>query len=170
MIVFINGSFGVGKTTIANLLLEKISDSLLFDPEDVGSMLQRIIQPIAWSGDFQDYPMWRSLVVETAKGLLQNYNRTLVMPMTIWRDDYFNEVMSGLNSLDSDVHHFCLIAPGETIRRRLRERGNQDENDWVFKQIDHCVSAFKAEQFEKKIDSADKTPEEITQIILDSLV
>ena len=32
MIIWINGSFGVGKTTIAEKLKEKIRNSILYDP------------------------------------------------------------------------------------------------------------------------------------------
>ncbi len=41
MIIFINGAFGVGKTTIAENLVSRIPNSLLFDPEEaiVGELM-----------------------------------------------------------------------------------------------------------------------------------
>lgn len=167
MIVFVNGSFGVGKTTIAEMLVERIPNSLLFDPEEVGFMLRKIITPIDWPGDFQNYPMWRTLVVETAKGLKENYNRNLIMPMTIWRSDYFIEVMSGLALIEPELHHFCLIAPDHVVRQRIGERGDQPEGDWIYQQVENCVSAFGHNRFETKIDASSKSPEEIAQIILE---
>ncbi|MDQ6661003.1 MAG: AAA family ATPase, partial [Chloroflexota bacterium] len=71
MIIFINGAFGVGKTTLAEMLVQRISNSLLFDPEIVGFFLRAIVSPIETFDDFQDLPMWRPLVVTTAQMLLQ---------------------------------------------------------------------------------------------------
>ena len=167
MIVFINGSFGVGKTTAAELLVSKLPNSLLFDAEEVGSMLQKVLRPIDWSGDFQDYPMWRGLTVDVAGQLRERYGRDLVMPMTIWRTDYFEEVMSGLRIVDADVRHFCLTAPREVIRSRVLKRGEQKEGDWVFAQIERCVESFQNERFEEKIDSLVMSSEEIVNHILE---
>lgn len=44
MIIMINGAFGVGKTTVATILLERIPNSMLIDPEEVGYMLRNIIK------------------------------------------------------------------------------------------------------------------------------
>lgn len=43
MIIFINGALGVGKTTVAELLVSRLSNSLLYDPEEVGGA--RLILP-----------------------------------------------------------------------------------------------------------------------------
>ncbi len=169
MIVFINGSFGVGKTTTAELLATALPNSLLFDAEEVGTMLQKILSPIDWTGDFQDYSMWRNLTIEVAGKLQQNYGRSLIMPMTIWRTDYFEEVISGLKRLDPIFHHFCLIAPKEIICKRVHQRGEQKEGDWVFEQIDKCVPVFADEMFEEKIDSTSQSPEQIVRHIISKI-
>lgn len=44
MIIMINGSFGSGKTTAANLLLRMLPDSMIFDPEEIGYMLRKIVR------------------------------------------------------------------------------------------------------------------------------
>lgn len=36
MIIMINGAFGVGKTTIANMLQNEIKNSMIYDPEEIG--------------------------------------------------------------------------------------------------------------------------------------
>jgi hypothetical protein len=165
MIIFINGSFGVGKTVIAQRLETLVPNALLYDPEEVGMMLRNILQPIDWTGDFQDYPMWRTLVVDVGKMIRQAYGRTLIMPMTIWKTKYFEEVLSGIKSLDTDVRHFCLTASVQVIRKRLLERG-ENEDAWVFDQIENCVSSFQSPLFEEHVDTTNKTPEQITSHIL----
>ncbi len=43
MIIWLNGSFGVGKTTIAYKLKEKINNSIIYDPEEIGTFLDNIL-------------------------------------------------------------------------------------------------------------------------------
>ncbi|MDG3135252.1 adenylyl-sulfate kinase [Streptococcus suis] len=40
MIIWLNGPFGVGKTTLANILHKRIENSYLYDPELLGDFLQ----------------------------------------------------------------------------------------------------------------------------------
>ena len=166
MIVFINGSFGVGKTTVAEKLVQELPNSLLYDAEEVGMMLRNILRPIDWSGDFQNYPMWRTLTIDVARGLKETYGRTLIMPMTIRREDYFSEVMSGLANIEPVIHHFCLTAPADVIRNRVYQRGEQQSGDWIFEQIEKCVSSFSSDLFEEKIDSSKMSPDQITSHIV----
>lgn len=165
MIIFINGSFGVGKTSVAKQLVDVLPNALIYDPEEVGLMLRNILKPVDWSGDFQDYPLWRTLLIDVAKLLKDQYKRTLIMPMTIWRSDYFKEVMSGLTDVDADIHHFCLTASTDIIRLRLIERGEQKPGDWVFDQISDCVTSFQLPLFEKRIDTSNRSPEWVVQHI-----
>ncbi len=44
MIIWLNGAYGSGKTTIAELLHECISPSWIYDPEEIGDFLEKICQ------------------------------------------------------------------------------------------------------------------------------
>jgi len=46
MILFINGPFGVGKTSATRVLVEETPDAMLYDPEVIGSILRRVLGPI----------------------------------------------------------------------------------------------------------------------------
>jgi hypothetical protein len=81
MMIWINGAFGAGKTTLAEELHRRLPDALLFDPEYVGYLL-RMWLPVPDSGDFQDIPLWRRLTAEFATGMTADYGRTLIIPMT----------------------------------------------------------------------------------------
>ncbi|GAA1918946.1 hypothetical protein GCM10009837_50220 [Streptomyces durmitorensis] len=78
MIVWVNGSFGVGKTTTSERLVELIPASRLFDTEEVGYMLHHVLGPLQEEADFQHWTPWRRLVVETARELLAYTGDTLV--------------------------------------------------------------------------------------------
>ena len=119
-VVWINGAFGAGKTTTARELIDLIPNSTLFDPEVVGAALPHLLPPkrLAEVGDYQDLPIWRRLVIDTAAALLAELGGTLVVPMTLLRQDYRDEIFGGLAARRISVHH-VLLAPAETI---LRER------------------------------------------------
>lgn len=120
MIVWINGAFGAGKTTTARELIELIPNSTLFDPEVIGGTLTHLLpaKRLAEVGDFQDLPIWRRLVVDTAAAMLAELGGVLVVPMTLLRQEYRDEIFGGLAARRISVRH-VLLAPAETI---LRER------------------------------------------------
>ncbi len=64
-IVWINGSFGVGKSSTAAALVDGRQDALLFDPELLGALLRQLLPPELQREDFQDIPLWRRLTVST---------------------------------------------------------------------------------------------------------
>ncbi|MFI9345338.1 NUDIX domain-containing protein [Streptomyces sp. NPDC052773] len=119
-VVWINGTFGAGKTTTARELIELIPNSTLFDPEVIGGALAHLLpaKHLAEVGDFQDLPIWRRLVIDTAAAMLAELGGTLVVPMTLLRQDYRDEIFGGLAARRITVSH-VLLAPAETI---LRER------------------------------------------------
>ncbi|MFJ5533703.1 NUDIX domain-containing protein [Streptomyces sp. NPDC093261] len=120
MIVWINGAFGAGKTTAAREVIELIPNSTLFDPEVIGGALTHLLPPkrLAEVGDFQDLPIWRRLVIDTAAAILAELGGVLVVPMTLLRQEYRDEIFGGLAARRISVCH-VLLAPAETI---LRER------------------------------------------------
>ncbi|GAA3838074.1 NUDIX hydrolase [Streptomyces chiangmaiensis] len=120
MIVWINGAFGAGKTTTARELIELIPNSTLFDPEVVGGALTHLLPPkrLAEVGDFQDLPIWRRLVIDTAAAMVAELGGVLVVPLTLLRQGYRDEIFGGLAARRIPVRH-VLLAPAETI---LRER------------------------------------------------
>lgn len=165
----INGAFGSGKTTIAKSLVQKVPNSMIFDPEEVGFFLRNVLTPIdPQEEDFQHYPMWRTLVIETARLIREQYQKTLVVPMTIWRKPYFEEVTYGFKRIDPAFYHFCLIVPNAIIRERLLARG-EEPGSWAERQAEQCVAAFESPAFDSKVDAFTNTPEGILETILRQL-
>ena len=97
MIVWLNGPFGVGKTSVARELAGRLPDARIFDPETVGYMLRQVlIEPVA---DFQDLPPWRSLVVQTASRVLAYAGGSLIAPQTVLVEPYAQRSSKGCTSL-----------------------------------------------------------------------
>ncbi|MET9100839.1 NUDIX hydrolase [Streptomyces antibioticus] len=123
-VVWINGAFGAGKTTTARELIDLLPNSTLFDPEVIGAALPHLLpaKHLAEVGDLQDLPIWRRLVIDTAAALLNEVGGTLVVPMTLLRQEYRDEIFGGLAARRIPVRH-VLLAPAETIlRERIADR------------------------------------------------
>src|SRR5712692_9841016 len=73
VLIWLNGPFGIGKSSAAEALVERLPDSLLFDPELLGSMLRRILSRIDSAEDYQDLPPWRSLLPVIVEALRTSY-------------------------------------------------------------------------------------------------
>ncbi|MES4891844.1 NUDIX domain-containing protein [Streptomyces sp. NPDC096012] len=180
-VVWINGAFGAGKTTTARELIELIPNSTLFDPEVVGAALTHLLpaKRLAEVGDLQDLPVWRRLVVDTAAGLLAELGGTLVVPMTLLRQDYRDEIFGGLAARRIPVHHL-LLAPAETI---LRERsaarevpaelpdGETRTRRWSYGHIEPYRAALASwlTADAHLVDTSDLTPRETAVHIAESV-
>jgi hypothetical protein len=118
MIVWLNGTFGAGKTTTGKELAELLPDSRLFDAEQVGSMLGHVsgLPPVR---DFQDWAPWRPLVVETAARLLDYVGGTLITVQTVLVREYWTEISAGLAERGIPVRHFVLHADRDTLTARI---------------------------------------------------
>lgn len=119
MIVWLNGTHGAGKTTTSALLQELIPDSRVFDAEKVGETLMDITPGLPTTDNFQHWPPWRPLVVETAHRVLDYTGGTLVMPMTVLVEQYWREISTGLAQHAIPVRHFVLHADLDTLRGRI---------------------------------------------------
>ncbi|WP_037676083.1 NUDIX hydrolase [Streptomyces griseus] len=151
-VVWINGAFGAGKTTTARELIELIPNSTLFDPEVIGGALPYLLPPkrLAEVGDYQDLPIWRRLVIDTAAAMLAELGGTLVVPMTLLRQDYRDEIFGGLAARRIPVRHI-LLTPAETIlRERIRGRevppdlpdGDMRIRQWSYDHIEPYKAAL----------------------------
>src|SRR5437588_2465948 len=97
MILWINGAFGVGKTTVGRRLLDHWADAVVFDPELVG-FLVRLTVPRDADVDFQTLPLWRESVLEFALSLDRHYRGPIIVPMCVWARDHHDELLGGLSA------------------------------------------------------------------------
>jgi hypothetical protein len=119
VIVWLNGTHGAGKTTTSALVQRLLPDSRVFDAEKVGETLMDITPGLPDTDNFQHWPPWRALVVETAARVLDYVGGTLIMPMTVLVEQYWREISTGLTDHGIEVRHFVLHADQETLRGRI---------------------------------------------------
>ena len=119
MIIWLNGAHGVGKTTAAVLAQQRIPGSRVLDAEKVGETLMDIRPGLPETDDFQHWPPWRPLVVETARRVLEYAGGTLIMPMTVLVEAYWREIHDGLAAYGVPVRHVLLHADRDVLQRRI---------------------------------------------------
>ena len=107
MIIWINGSFGIGKTSTAELLKNELDKSIIYDPEEIGGFLSNMFNHE--KDDFQDYELWRILNSDILKYMCSVYE-IVIVPMTITNKNYYDEIVKGLKISGVEIKHFILDA------------------------------------------------------------
>ncbi|WP_460063176.1 AAA family ATPase [Streptomyces sp. YKOK-I1] len=147
MIIWVNGAFGSGKTTLVDELRPRWPEALVYDPEMVGFVLRKIVE--VPTGDFQDLPLWRRQVAGLAVGLVEEYGRPLLIPMTLVDPGYVSEIFGALRNAGIEVHHFFLRVSRQELERRIEGRSlapddpERDERirSWAKHRITPCIAA-----------------------------
>lgn len=166
MIIWINGSFGVGKTTTSNELHKKLKYSFIYDPEMAGEFIwNNLPECISRKGDFQDILIWRNFNYEMLKYMHEIYHGTIIVPMTLVNKEYYDEIIGRLINEGISVQHYILTAEKSTILNRLAKR-DEVYNSWAVQQIDRCLTSFEKDIDGIKINTDDLSTEEIVNIIL----
>lgn len=143
MIVWLNGTHGAGKTTTSALLQPLLANSRVFDAEKVGETLMDVKPGLPATDNFQHWPPWRELVVETAYRILDYTGGTLVMPMTVLVERYWREISTGLARHAVPVRHFVLHADQDTLRRRIEGDTLLGPSPFRFKYLEPYAEAAR---------------------------
>jgi hypothetical protein len=167
VIVWINGAFGCGKTTTANLVAERMDGARVFDPEYVGYMLMRFVE--SPTGDFQDLGLWRHLVIETMTGLAQQFPHPWVAPMSLINSAYRAEILGGIRGAGVDVREFVLTVPEHQLRARIdADEIEAKARQWRHDHVGRALAAFASLTDADFID-ASPAPERVAEAVLAQL-
>ncbi|MEM9606502.1 MAG: AAA family ATPase [Actinomycetota bacterium] len=173
VIVWINGAFGAGKTTVATAVSLRLPGSMPYDPEMVGYFLGHVV-PESETGDFQDLPIWRTMVSDLAIALHRHYGGPLVVPMTVVEPAYLAEIVVPIREAGVDVHLFTLDVPATTLRERITAQvmsPDDPEDDerirrWRLDQVDRCVAALSEHDLGTPVSNAGRPPEDVAAEIV----
>ena len=88
-------------------------------------------------------------VANLAVGLVEEYRRPVLVPMTLVNPGYFGEIFSTLKDAGIDVHHFFLKVSREVSEKRIDGRihgpGDPEREDrvrrWCKDRIEPCMAA-----------------------------
>lgn len=163
MIVWINGAYGSGKSTCTYELNKRLPNSFVYDPENIGYFIRKNIPLDLHEPNFQNHTQWRIFNYEMLKYLSSAYQGTILVPMTLIKRQYYDEIIGRLIMDGIQVNHFILYAEKETIERRLKKRF--ERGTWAKSQIKQCIYAFNHIITEEKITTDDKGIDQLVEEI-----
>lgn len=167
MIIWLNGAFGSGKTTTAYELHQRLENSWVYDPENVGYFLRKNIPKAYHTPDFQDMPLWRDFNYRLLKDLHETYPGTVIVPMTLVNPAYFQEIVQRLTDEGVPIVHIILYASRETILKRLNKRslGRLNREAFAVEAIDRCLAFFDRPAPGVRIETDCMTAEQVVETV-----
>ena len=167
MILWLNGSFGAGKTTVAHELQKRLDRAYVYDPENIGYFLRKNAPEECRTPDFQDVPLWRDFNYETLKWIAGTYPGVIIAPMTLNRGQYFDEIIGRLQKDGVPVCHVILWASRETLLRRLKKRslGRLSREEFAVQAIEKSLDFFASRPEEEKIATDDLTVDQVVEAV-----
>lgn len=170
MIVWLNGTHGVGKTTTAALVQQLVPDSRVLDAEKVGETLMDISPGLPATDNFQHWDPWRLLVVDTARRVLDYTGGTLVMPMTVLVEAYWREISAGLAEHGIPVRHLVLHADPDTLRARIAGE-HAVPSPFRLQYVDAYAEAARTwlHAEAEVVDTTHLTPAQVARQVVDTL-
>ncbi|MFI7291749.1 AAA family ATPase [Streptomyces anulatus] len=168
MVIWLNGTFGAGKTTTAKEVTSLLPDSRLFDTEKVGEMLWHVLG--VPEKDFQDFPPWRGLVVETARQVLDHVGGTLVVTQTVLVESYWREIHEGPTRAGIPVHHVLLHTDRDTLVERIETDSEPESAGARQWRLDHLPDYERAlpwlRREAREIDTTGVMPSRVAEVVL----
>ena len=159
MIIWLNGTFGVGKTATALELAQTIPNARLFDAETVGYLLMATLQDHEFS-DFQDLPPWRTLVPVVTSEIARFTGQHLLATQSVLNETYWKELRQGFSQHALDVFHVVLHADPETLARRIGEivMTPDGKTAYVVSQTECGIGDYRCTYTVTPINTATSTP------------
>jgi len=167
MVIWLNGAFGAGKTTVAHELNHRLHNSFVYDPENAGDFIRQNTNGLFSDGDFQDIPLWREINYKILRMIAEKYNGVVIVPMTLVNPMYYNEIIGKLITDGIEVKHYILYAKKDVIKHRLKKRSFQlaGNEDFALSAIDRCIDFFDNHVQEIKIDTDNMTVDAVVEKI-----
>lgn len=151
VIVWLNGAFGVGKTSVARELVTLLPDARISDPERIGFVMRRTL----WRRhDYQEVELWRALTRRQAARASRR--GTAVVPMTVVRRDVFADLTNG-------ARVFLLTASRAALEHRIAT--SEEAREWRTQNVDRCLKAFERGGFGEPVATDGRSPLEVARSI-----
>jgi shikimate kinase len=119
VIIWLNGTFGAGKTTTAKHLAGRLANARHFDPELVGELLMTALEDHEFN-DFQDLAPWRELVPVFTETIARFTGQHLIAVQTVLREDYWRELARGFRGTQLDIFHVLLHVDSDVLAERIK--------------------------------------------------
>jgi chloramphenicol 3-O-phosphotransferase len=168
VIIWLNGTFGVGKTSTAKRLAALVPNSRILDPETVGHFLRVNLGDLP-AGDFQDWAAWPPLVAAALIEVARMTGQHMIAPQAVLNQEYLDQIFAPLHAAELEVFHVVLDAADEVLRSRIE--GSDEARVWRLGHLDaySAARAWMVESADLVVDTAASTPPQIARRIVAAL-
>lgn len=142
MIIWISGAYGVGKSTLAEAMAERMENTLIFDAEEVGNAVRENYPNCPYGYIFEDYPLWAEFCFLLLKDIHTRFHKNILVPMTLLREQSY-DMIQRLKDENIPTELIVLEADYQTIHDRILERG-EEEGCWCMENIDLAMAGSAA--------------------------
>ena len=161
MIIWINGPYGVGKSSLAEKLHEYNPHSFIFDAEAVGNAVRDNRPKELFNGYiFEGYPLWFSICAQLLADIASGYDGDIYVPMTLVFADSFEKIERPLKERNVCVKHILLESSSQIIHDRILARG-EEEDCWCMRHINLCLKQQRNFKNVIRIESYGKSVSEL---------
>lgn len=175
MIVWLNGAFGAGKTTVAQELVDLLPGSVLYDPKPIATGLRAVLpkERLSQVADVQELPAWRRLVADGAAAVLSEVTGPLITPMTLLRQEYRDEIFGSIAAARIPVRHILLHAEETILRARIDQlaaSGGESGRARRLSRLDqYCEALPWLTQDAHTLDTSGLTPRQTAQRVVEAI-
>ena len=162
-LIFLDGPYGIGKTTVADCICEISKEKYIcIDPDEY------------FNNDVKRYFLW-GWPIPCNKAILREIQRNveekikecnIVIPLTLNSSKYKNDWVHSFNDL-AELHHIVLIADRKTILNRIRDDVQRDKS-LAMEQLDDNWRYYQRDiEGTIKIDTSEMAPQVVASKVLE---
>ena len=165
MIYWLNGAYGVGKTTVAEALQPLLRNAHIFDPEMVGNGIRDNYPDSLFCETYEEYPIWLETNYKLLKDLYERYDGDIIAPMTLLQESSYTAIIGRLLGDGIPARYIYLDADEATLKHRMIDSGREEPDSWCVGHIPVCLAAQAADTHAVHIPTVNRTPEDIADEI-----
>jgi len=158
-LIFIGGAPGIGKSTVAGLLIKYLENGIWLDGDDLWRMNPFLV-------DENTKAMVEKNISFVLNSFLKEHFSYILFTWVLHSDSIKDTILSGLDQADFDFMHFTLICDEKTLKERLSTD--------VERTTDQSLAINRLEQSKHvkslKIDTVNKTPPEIASMLKNQII
>lgn len=167
MILWISGPYGVGKSTLAEVLAGQLPSAMIFDAEAVGNAVRGNYPGEPMGVIFEDYPLWRVFCRQLLEDLYGRWE-TVLVPMTLVRTQSYRDILLPMKEKGLDARLVILEAEAATLHDRILARG-EEEDCWCMESIPLARAGSAALPADIRLTTDGCQPELLAEQVLHSL-
>lgn len=134
MIIWISGPYGVGKSTLAEAMVDQMENALIFDAELVGDAVRSNYPDDPYGYIYEDYSLWSEFCCKLLTDVHNNFHKDILIPMTLLRSASYESIIRKLRDNGIETHLVVLEASYDSVHDRILARG-EEEGCWCMENI-----------------------------------